>query len=119
MSVAFLPSNYPSTGTPLQGSYGADPVASGARTVPSDRQSAYGKTPVALAERMHQDYPQRPVMISSPRLAPSAISAEQALSARALMMPEFQQNIMATRIQRTSNLYAETPRFRHQLDILA
>jgi hypothetical protein len=35
------------------------------------------------------------------------------------MMPEFQQNIMATRIQRTSNLYAETPRFRNQLDILA
>ena len=74
---------------------------------------------MALAERMHQDYPQRPVMISSPRLAPSAISTEQALRARALMMPEFQQNIMATRIQRTSNLYAETPRFRNQLDILA
>jgi len=119
MSVSFLPSPFPSTGAPLPGSFGINPVASGARTVPSDRQTAYGKAPVALADRMHQDYPQRPVMISSPRLAPSAISTEQALSARALMMPEFQQNIMATRIQRTSNLYAETPRFRNQLDILA
>ena len=119
MSVAFLPSPYPSAGAPVPGSYGVDPVAVGARTVPSDRQTAYGKPPVALAERMNKDYPQRPVMISSPRLAPSAISAEQALSARALMTPEFQQNIMATRIQRTSNLYAETPRFRNQLDILA
>ena len=119
MSVAFLPSPHPSAGAPLPGSYGVNPLAVGARTVPSDRQTAFGKTPAALAERMHQDYPQRPVMISSPRLAPSALSAEQALSARALMMPEFQQNIMATRIQRTSNLYAETPRFRNQLDILA
>ena len=119
MSVGFSPSQYPTVGAPSPGSYGINPLGVGARTVPSDRQTAYGKTPTALAERMHQDYPQRPVMISSPRLAPSAISTENALSARALMMPEFQQNIMATRIQRTSNLYAETPRFHSQLDILA
>ena len=58
-------------------------------------------------------------MISSPRLAPSAISAEQALQARSLLTPEYQHNMLATRIARISNLHAETPRFRNQLDILA
>ena len=90
-----------------------------ARIMPTERQTAYGKLGVPLAERMHQDYPQRPVMIANPRLAPSAVSSEQALQARAMMTPEFQQNIMMSRILRTSNLYAETPRFRNQLDILA
>ena len=58
-------------------------------------------------------------MITSPRLAPSAISTEQALQARSLLAPEFQHSMMSTRILRTSNLHAETPRFRNQLDILA
>ena len=119
MSVSFLPAPFPSTGAPLPGGYGVDPVPVGARIVPTERQTAYGKPAAPLAERMHQDYPQRPMMIASPRLAPSAVSSEQALQARAMMSPEFQQNIMASRILRTSNLYAETPRFRNQLDILA
>jgi hypothetical protein len=87
--------------------------------MPTERQTVYGKPALPISERMRQDYPQRPVTISSPRLAPSAISSEQALQARTLLTPEFQQNVMATRILRTSNLYAETPRFRNQLDILA
>jgi hypothetical protein len=119
MSASFLPTPFPSTGAPLPSGFGVNPAPVGARIVPTERQTAYGKPAVQLVERMHQDYPQRPVMIASPRLAPSAVSSEQALQARAMMTPEFQQNIMASRILRTSNLYAETPRFRNQLDILA
>ena len=119
MVNALSPTSVLPTGHPSQQNYG--PVSSqvGASIVPTERQSAFGKPAVPFSDRVHQDYPQRPVMITNSRLAPSAISAEQALQARALMTPEFQQNIMATRIQRTSNLYAEIPRFRNQLDILA
>jgi len=75
--------------------------------------------PAESTTAMHRQLPRQPVTITSPRLAPSAVSAEQALQSRALLAPEFKQNIMATRILRTSNLHAETPRFRNQIDILA
>lgn len=57
--------------------------------------------------------------IFNPRLAPSAITSEAAISARALLSPEYQHNILATRMSRISNLYADAPRFRNQIDILA
>ena len=91
----------------------------GANTVPNTRQTANGLLPPESSSTMHRQLPKNINMIASPRLAPSAVPAEQALQARALLMPEFKHNSMATRILRTSNLYAETPRFRNQLDILA
>jgi hypothetical protein len=51
--------------------------------------------------------------------APSTVTAERALEARTLLGPQFQHNVMATRMARTSNLMADAPRFRNQLDILA
>jgi hypothetical protein len=57
--------------------------------------------------------------IRAPRGAPSAISAEHFLKSRISLSPEFVHNEAATRIARTSNLYAETPRFRNEVDILA
>ena len=57
--------------------------------------------------------------IYNSRLAPSAITSEAAISARALLTPQYQHNILATRISRISNLYADAPRFRNQIDILA
>jgi hypothetical protein len=35
------------------------------------------------------------------------------------MAPAFQHNIMATKMARISNLHAEAPRFRDQIDLLA
>jgi hypothetical protein len=57
--------------------------------------------------------------IRAPRGAPSTISAEHFLKSRISLSPEFVHNEAATRIARTSNLYAETPRFRNEVDILA
>ena len=57
--------------------------------------------------------------IRAPRGAPSTISAERFLKSRISLSPEFVHNEAATRIARTSNLYAETPRFRNEVDILA
>ncbi|MEK9962055.1 MAG: hypothetical protein VXB94_10870 [Rhodobiaceae bacterium] len=118
MAIPVVPAAYPSAGAPMPGS-GVDSRAIGASSVPNGRQTGTGLVPVQTLERSDQDYRRRMPMITSPRLAPSAISTEQALQARSLLTPEFQHNVMATRILRTSNLHAETPRFRSQLDILA
>ena len=118
MAIPVVPTAYPSAGAPMPGS-GFDSLAIGASSVPNGRQTSTGLVPVQTLERSNQDYRRRMPMIASPRLAPSAVSTEQALQARSQMAPEFQHNVMATRILRTSNLHAETPRFRNQLDILA
>lgn len=57
--------------------------------------------------------------IYAPRSAPSSISSEAFLKSRANFSPEFIHNEAATRIARTSNFYADSPRFRSDLDILA
>ena len=68
---------------------------------------------------MARDYPrQRPALVN-PRLAPSTVTTERALEARSLLAPQFQHNVMASLMARTSNLLADAPRFRNQLDILA
>ena len=103
----------------LPSGYGAHAASIGANSVPNMRQTANGLLPPELTSPMHRQLPQNAMVIASPRLAPSAISTEQALQSRALLMPEFKQSVLATRILRTSNLYADTPRFRNQLDILA
>ena len=57
--------------------------------------------------------------IHAPRGAPSSISSESFLKSRASFSPEFIHNELNTRIARTSNLYAEAPRFRNDVDLLA
>ena len=57
--------------------------------------------------------------IQAPRGAPSTISSEHFLKSRASLSPTYIHNEMATRMARTSNLYAEAPRFRNEIDILA
>ena len=98
---------------------GFDTLAIGASSVPNGRQTSTGLVPVQTLERSNKDYRRRMPMITSPRLAPSAISTEQALQSRSQLAPEYQHSVMSTRILRTSNLHAETPRFRNQIDILA
>ena len=119
MSVTSAITPLPSAAAPLPGGYGIQSAAVGANAVPNLRQTANGLLPAESTTTMHRQLPHQPIMIASPRLAPSAISAEQALQSRAMLTPEFKQNMMATRILRTSNLHAETPRFRNQIDILA
>ena len=87
--------------------------------MPSDVAANPRLAPVPAVDTLARDYNRRPLMLTSPRLAPSAVTTEQAFQARNLLAPQFQHNVMATRMARTSNLYAEAPRFRNQLDILA
>ena len=119
LSITSAVTPLPSAAAPLPGGFGIQSSSIGANNVPNLRQTANGLMPAESTTAMHRQLPRQPVTITSPRLAPSAVSAEQALQSRALLAPEFKQNIMATRILRTSNLHAETPRFRNQIDILA
>lgn len=54
-----------------------------------------------------------------PKQAPSAISSENFLAARAMMSPGHTHNAAQTNIARVSNLYRDVPRFRNEIDILA
>jgi len=59
-----------------------------------------------------------PIRIYSPRQAPSAISSENFLAARATLSPGFVHNAAQTNMARVSNLYRETPRFHSEIDLL-
>lgn len=96
-------------------------MAFAANIVPTDRQTQFGVAAKSDSSPLSRDYtgqPQ-PMLIRHPRQAPSAISSESFLAAKSLLAPVFQHNMMATKIARISNLYAEAPRFRDQVDILA
>ena len=119
MLSGFTPTPTLPASAPAPGDLGVLPATSLANVVPTARQTHSGVIAVPFTDRHQQDYPRRPLSIMSQRLAPSTISSERALEARSLMMPEFSHNVAATRALRISNLYADTPRFRNQLDILA
>ncbi len=119
MAITSAVTPLPSAAAPLPGGYGIQSSAIGANAVPNLRQTVNGLLPAQTTTTMHRQLPHQPIMIASPRLAPSTVSAEQALQSRAMLAPQFKHNMMATRIFRTSNLHAETPRFHNQIDILA
>jgi hypothetical protein len=81
----------------------------------------HGIASKSASETLARDYQRhtQPMVLRHPRQAPSAVSSEQFLSARSLLAPAFQHSVMATKIAHISNLHAEAPRFRDQVDILA
>ena len=87
--------------------------------MPSDVAANPRMAPAQRGAELTRDYVRNPMMLASPRLAPSTVTAEQAIQARNALSPQFQHNVMATRMARISNLFAEAPRFRNQIDILA
>ena len=91
-----------------------------ANLMPTLQQTIYGLAPVettSSARALNSSQPQ--VRISHPRLAPSAVSAEEFITARAGLSPAYIQDMAATRAARTSNMHDEMPRFRDQVDLLA
>jgi hypothetical protein len=90
-----------------------------ANFMPSNTSAGRQLSPLDSSHAMARDYPQQRPVLVNPRLAPSTVTAERALEARTLLAPQFQHNVMATRMARTSNLMADAPRFRNQLNILA
>ena len=104
----------PPTGEPYS------PVDVGrANFVPDSRQTFFGLTSVNGPQSGQAKFGRERRMIASPSLSPSAVTTENALQARSLMAPEFQHHMLSTRIARISNLMAEAPRFKRQIDILA
>lgn len=90
-----------------------------ANSMPSLRQTFLGIDGVPQTFNSKNNMDERPRPVFSPRLSPSTISTERALEARVMLGPEFRHNILATRIERTSNLLSEAPRFSKLIDILA
>jgi len=96
------------------------PIPVSASSVPSLRQTGHGVEPVGMVNQTYKDYSQRPAtVISHPRFAPSAITSEQFMNARALLSPGYIHQSAASKIARISNLYADAPRFSQQINILA
>ena len=104
----------PPTGAPFSAT-----GAEGANAVPDSRQTFHGLKPINGLDSTRANFGRQRAMIFSPNLSPSAVTTESALQSRSMMAPEFQHNMLATRIARISNLMAEAPRFKRQIDILA
>jgi len=95
-------------------------VDDSANLMPSERLTSGYIEPTENVSRIFSEHSGLPIsQIRSARQAPSTIVTEQYLQARAASGPVYIQNVSATRAERISNLYAEAPRFRNQIDILA
>ena len=95
-------------------------LADSASLMPVERQTSGYIEPSEPVSRIFSEHSGLPVsQIRSTRQAPSTIVTEQYLQARIASGPVYIQNVSATRTERISNLYADAPRFRNQIDILA
>ena len=91
-----------------------------ARVMPTLPQGTKAVTPSTQPYDLTQEFHRKPLQqIYSPRQAPSAVSSENFLAARALMSATFVHNIAVTKEARISNLYKDAPEFSDQIDILA
>ena len=91
-----------------------------ARVMPTLPQGTKAVSPSAQPYDLAREFHNRPLQqVYNPRQAPSAISSENFLAARALMSATFVHNIAMTKEARISNLYKDAPEFRDQIDILA
>lgn len=121
--MAFIPSNNSSFTRPnaaLLIDEGASRHSTGARVMPTLPQGIKAVSPSAQPFDLAREFHKRPLQqVYNPRQAPSAISSENFLAARALMSATFVHNIAMTKEARISNLYKDAPKFRDQIDILA
>ena len=91
-----------------------------ASLMPVERQTAGYIEPAEPISRIFSEHSGLPIsQIRSARQAPSTVLTEEYLKARSALGPVYIQNMSATRTERISNLYADAPRFRNQVDILA
>ena len=93
---------------------------SDATYMPSQRQTAHGLGHLTQSEKKHSEYNHTNLpFIRSRRGAPSAITAETVLKARAGLDQAYMHNIAATKREYISNSHADAPQFRNQLDVMA
>ena len=92
---------------------------SSANLMPTPRQTINGIEAVHPPARTVPDFSNmQHARIYSPRQAPSAITSENFLAARASLSPGFVHNAAQSNIARISNMYRDAPRFRNEIDIL-
>ena len=104
---------------PSEGLRGAA-APSTASLVPTLRQTVSGVEVIHPSSNLPQNYHSMPqARIYHPKQAPSAVTSENFLTARAALNPGFMQNVAQTNIARVSNLYRDIPEFKNDLDILA
>jgi hypothetical protein len=119
-----LKSDTPSAGVikPISGQTNAVITGSGvssASLMPTPRQTINGVEAIHPTARSVPDYTDmQHARIYSPRQAPSAITSENFLAARASLSPGFVHNAAQSNIARISNMYRDAPRFRNEIDIL-
>ena len=93
---------------------------SDATYMPSQRQTAHGLGHLTQSEKKHSEYNHTNLpFIRSRRGAPSAVTAESVLKARAALDQAYMHNVAATKREYISNSHADAPRFRNQLDVMA
>ena len=91
-----------------------------ASLMPTTRQIDAGIEVIHPSVALQKNFTDMPLArVYHPRQAPSAISSENYLLARAAMNPGFVHNNEHPRAARISNLYREIPRFSNTLDICA
>ena len=121
--MAFIPSNNSSITRPnaaLLIDERAHTPSTVARVMPTLPQDGRTITPANQPYDLAREFHRKPLQqIYNPRQAPSAISSENFLAARALMSAAFVHNIASTKEARISNLYKDIPKFRNEIDILA
>jgi hypothetical protein len=90
-----------------------------ASLMPTERQTVNGVEVIHGTNKLASGYPKMPhAQIYHPRQAPSSISSENFLAARASFSPGFLHSMAQTNIARVSNLYRDIPQFKNELDIL-
>ena len=106
----------PKTGQAFAG----DNSVQSASLMPTARQIDTGIEVIHPGVALQKNYTDMPLTrVYHPRQAPSAVSSENFLAARAAMNPGFVHNIAQTNGARISNLYRDVPRFRNELDLIA
>ena len=94
-------------------------ATSSASLMPTLRQTVSGVEVIHPSSNLPQNYHSMPqARIYHPKQAPSAVTSENFLTARAALNPGFMQNVAQTNIARVSNLYRDIPEFKNDLDIL-
>ena len=88
-----------------------------ASLVPNSQELIPVVEPLNHAGSLQTNITNSPLKIYHPRMAPSAVTAENFIEAKALMSAHFIHNVAATKAARVSNLYRDPPRFENVIDI--
>lgn len=93
---------------------------SDATYVPSQRQTTYGIESLVHSEKKHPEYTNTNLsFIRSRRGAPSSVTSENILKARASLEKIFMHNRAHIKREFISNTLGDIPDFKNQLDVMA